>query len=186
MNGALRRPMRSRSLRSVKDDATQRRRLRCEVAQSRLLPQSAREIRWRRLSPNRDGTSATSPLAWPGSRGLTKQHFAGLRGHFRRRVESGAARVGPDRRRAVAYRFKPALQIRKIREILPLRLVGHDPWVGGHVGDRIIAGEEIAFLEPPIEHAVKAIRLVDVAVDRVRNLFGCIACKVMILPGHGS
>src|SRR2546426_12194694 len=105
-------------------------------------------------------------------RGLAEQDGALLRG-------ANAAEIGIDRLcllvgahdcGARADCFEPALEMREIFELLTLALVGHDPGIARHVGDRIIAGEERAIGELLVEHAVESVDLVAVAIDGVGKL----------------
>src|SRR6476620_3374714 len=80
--------------------------------------------------------------------------------------------------------FQPALQMRKVVDILILVLVGDDPGIARHVGDRIIAGDEFTVGEALVEYTVKAVGLVHVAIDGVFYFLHRVVSEVMVLPGH--
>src|SRR5439155_17208166 len=92
--------------------------------------------------------------------------------------------VGALERRPCADRFEPALEVREVRDVLPLPLVGHDPGVNRHIRDRVLASDEIAIRQPLVEHAVEPVDLVAVAVHRIRNLLDRVIAEVIVLPGH--
>src|SRR5437773_2582447 len=125
----------------------------------------------------------------PSARRLPEQHAPGLLGEggpgVGGRVDRGGLLVGAHGGRTVVEGLEPALEIREIIEILSLRLVRHDPRVGRDVGDRELAGDERALGETLVQHPVQAVRLLDVALDGVRNRLWCIADEVMVLSGHG-
>jgi len=59
--------------------------------------------------------------------------------------------------------------MRKVFELLALPLIRNDPRIGGYVGNRVAAGDEFVIRQPLVEHAVQAVRLLGVALDRVRR-----------------
>src|SRR6266850_4511291 len=130
------------------------------------------------------GISGTS------ARGLAEQHAPGLFGEggpgVDGRVDGGGLLVGAHGGRTVVDRLEPALQVREILELLSLPLVWHDPRVGGDIGDRVLTGEERAVGETLVQYPIEAVRLLDVALDGVRNRLGCVAGEVMVLSGHGA
>src|SRR4030095_1373549 len=63
--------------------------------------------------------------------------------------------------------LEPALEVREPVEALAVRLVRHDPWIAGHVGDRVVAGNEGTAGETLVEHAIEPVGLARVAVDGV-------------------
>src|SRR6266446_779049 len=87
--------------------------------------------------------------------------------------------VGAHHRRPRADRLEPALEMRKIPELLALPLVGHDPGIARHVGDRIVAGDEGAIGKPPVEHAVEPVHLVAIAVHGIGNLVHRVMAEVV-------
>src|SRR5882672_9357411 len=80
-------------------------------------------------------------ISGPSARGLAEQHAPRLFGEggpgVDGRVDGGRLVVGAHGGRSVVDGLAPALQVREILELLSLRLVRHDPRVGGDIGDRI-------------------------------------------------
>jgi len=76
--------------------------------------------------------------------------------------------------------------VRELPEVLSVRSVRHDPRIAGHVGDGIVAGDELAARESLVENAVEALRLARVALDGVRHGLRRIDAEVSVLPGHRS
>src|SRR6478752_1070253 len=74
-------------------------------------------------------------------RGLAEQDLAFLLGAVDRlakiRIDLFRLGVGTRGRGPCLNRFQPALQMREVVDILILVLVGHDPGIARHVGDRI-------------------------------------------------
>src|ERR1700748_2079758 len=60
--------------------------------------------------------------------------------------------------------FQPALEVRKLLDVLALVLVGHHPGIAGHVGDRIVAADEFAVRQALVQHTIEPVGLVDIAV----------------------
>ena len=60
------------------------------------------------------------------------------------------------------------------------------PTNASNVSDRILAGEELSVLEPPIHDAIDSVHLIAEALDRVRQLLGRIVSKVVRLAGFGA
>src|SRR5882762_3716535 len=129
-------------------------------------------------------------ICGPSARRLPEQHAPRLFGEggpgVDRRVDGGRLVVGAHGGRSVMDGLEPALQVREILELLSLPLVWHDPRVGGDIGDRVLTGEERAVGETLVQYPVQAVRLLDVALDGVRNRLGCVAGEVMVLSGHGA
>src|SRR5258708_29181467 len=107
--------------------------------------------------------------------------------------DGGAARVrlafgvGPLRPGALAHRVEPAPQVREVIQILVLALPGNDPRIGSHVGNAVaVAGDERAVFEMTVDHAVETVRLLHVALDRIRNFAWCVDADMVVLSGHRS
>src|SRR5260221_3743242 len=84
-------------------------------------------------------------------------------GAIRVRLASG---IRPLRPGTLAHQVEPAPQVREVVQILLLALPGNDPGIGSHVGNAVVvAGYERAVFEMSIEHAVKTVCFLDVAVD---------------------
>src|SRR5579883_2687213 len=125
----------------------------------------------RRLSPDR-------------RRRLPEEYLRGFGTVGRLGLEFFGAGVSALGRGARLDGLEPALQMGEILELLALPLIGNDPGIARHIGDRIGAGDEVAVGEALVEHAIEAVRLLDVAVDRVGQLFRRILAEMMVLPGH--
>src|SRR5882724_5915889 len=140
--------------------------------------------RWRRV------WSATSPRAccwgWHfscepapvsapahGGRVLPVQQLA-LRIGRRRggfgRVDFAGPGIGALHRGPPSDVVQPALQVREVVDLLLLPQVRQHPRVAGNVGDRIVAGDELAAGELVVEHGVQARGLAHIAVDGIGNL----------------
>ncbi len=149
------------------------------------------------------GCAVTGPAAWrdysaarcpaallPGSplqcrRRLAEQDFRRILVDGRLSVDLLRAIIGAHRRRAVANRLEPALEVGKILELLALPLVGHDPRIAGHVRDRImLPRDESAIGEALVEHTIEPIGLVNVAADRVGQFLRRVLAEMMVLPRH--
>ncbi|CFM29709.1 Uncharacterised protein [Bordetella pertussis] len=101
-------------------------------------------------------------------------------------VDPVGQRVGALRGRAGADGLEPALEVRKLVQVLALALVRHDPGIGRHVGDRVVAGDELALRQLAVEHAIQAVGFLDVALDGVGDALGRIGREVVVLAGHGA
>ena len=64
-------------------------------------------------------------------RGLTEQNFSRFFGDRRTAVDRGAAFIGAERRGTALDRLEPALQVRKVVEVLALGLVRHEAFFAG-------------------------------------------------------
>src|SRR6266436_5218403 len=121
-------------------------------------------------------------------RGLPEQHLALFLGADRRlaeiRIDLFGHRVGAHRGRPLADGLEPALEMRKVVDVLALVLVPHHPGIARHIRDRIIAGDELAILQAFVEHAVEPVGLVHIAVDGVFDFFLGVITEVMVLPRH--
>src|SRR3984957_6775266 len=121
-------------------------------------------------------------------RGLSEQQLALVlgadRGLAEIRIDLLGERVGAYRGRPLADGLKPALEMRKVVDVLALVLVRHHPGIARHVRDRIIAGDEFAIGEPLVEHAIETIGLVHIAVDRVFDFLLGVVAEVMVLARH--
>src|SRR5579863_5562759 len=91
--------------------------------------------------------------------GLAEQDGALLRGADAALIGIDLRRpfVGLDHRGPRFDRFEPALEMRKVGDVLTLALPWHHPGITRHVGNRIIAGEEWPVGEPLVHYAVQPI-----------------------------
>ena len=80
--------------------------------------------------------------------------------------------------------LEPALEVGKVIEILALVLVGPHPAYASHVGDRIVASQELPVRQALVHDAIEPVALIGVAVDGVWDLLRRILTKMMRLPGH--
>jgi len=88
-------------------------------------------------------------------------------------------------RRARADLVEPALQVRVVVPVDALVLPRSQPGEHRDVGDRVGGAAEVAALrQAPVHHAVQALRLVAVALDRVGDLLGRIDAEVVRLAEH--
>src|SRR5690606_40457394 len=78
----------------------------------------------------------------------------------------------------------PAIQVGEIIEVLPLPLMRLDPSDRSHVGDGIVARQELAVCQPLVHDAVQPVALVRIALDRVLDLLLGIVAEVMRLARH--
>src|SRR5216684_4050098 len=92
--------------------------------------------------------------------------------------------VGAHRGRPLADGLEPALEMRKVVDVLALVLVPHHPGIARHIRDRITAGDELAILETLVEHAVEPVGFVHIAIDGVFDFFLGVIAEVMVLPRH--
>src|SRR3546814_13737344 len=67
---------------------------------------------------------------------------------------------------------------------LPHTTFFRSPGPAGHVGDGIRARDELPPGQTGIQHAIEPIRLVGIAIDRIRYLFGRIVAEVLGLAAH--
>src|SRR6516165_5927344 len=100
-----------------------------------------------------------------GARSLAKEYALRFLGDGVSSVDGRRLLVGAHRRRALADAFEPALEVREILEPLSLRFVGHDPWVAGDIGDRVLPGNVGTVPQAVVEHTVQPVGLFDVALD---------------------
>src|SRR5688572_15678606 len=88
-------------------------------------------------------------------------------------------------RRALEDRVAPLLERRIVVDVHALALGRAQPGHGGHVGNGVLVARQIlAFPQSLVDHAVKTIRLVLVAVHRVLDLLRRVAEEVVRLPEH--
>src|SRR6516162_9967912 len=120
------------------------------------------------------------------ARCLSKEHALCLFGHGFPGVDRRGSGVGAHGSRTLADAFEPALQVGELLEPLPLCLVGHDPWIAGDIGDRVLPRNVGAIIEAMIEYTVQAVGFLHVALDGIRNLLGSITREVMVLSRHGT
>src|ERR1700682_3139139 len=121
-------------------------------------------------------------------RGLPEQQLALCLGADRRlaeiRIDLFGHRVGAHGGRPLADSLEPALEMRKVVNVLALVLVPHHPGIARHIRERIIAGDELAIPETLVEHAIEPVGLVHIAVDGVFDFFLGVIAEVMVLAGH--
>ena len=116
---------------------------------------------------------------------LPEQNLLCFFGHPRRRRVNGLCqRVGTLHCFASLDCFEPALEVRKVIEILALPLMEDDPRIASHISNRIFSGGKLAIGEPFIEHSVEALGFLDIALDRIGQLLVRVVSKVMILAEH--
>src|SRR5580765_1384742 len=82
------------------------------------------------------------------------------------------------------HSLQPALEVRKFVDVLPLPFPAIHPTDQRHVGDGIFAGDEWPILEADVHDTVKAVHLVDVAVDRIGQCFHGVILEVVDLARH--
>src|SRR5579864_2846235 len=80
--------------------------------------------------------------------------------------------------------FKPALEMRELRQILALPLGEPYPADAGHVSDRVAASQKLLLGKPRVHDAIEAVHFVSVASDGVRDLLGGITPEMGCLPRH--
>src|SRR5262249_10868917 len=80
----------------------------------------------------------------------------------------------------------PAPDMGEIRKELPTLELAEDPGPGGHVGDRVFAGQIRRVRQPPLEDTEKTVRLVAEPLDGVGNLLRRVAREVVQLSGDGA
>src|SRR3977135_330328 len=119
-------------------------------------------------------------------RGLAEQDLFRLLGDARLGVDGLGELIGAHRRGPRLDGLEPAFQVGEILDLLALPLIRHDPRIARHVGDRVVAGDEVAPGELLVEHAVEAVDLVAVAIDRVGGLVVGVLREVVVLPAHRS
>src|SRR3954449_623838 len=121
-------------------------------------------------NPPRDSAA----LLHDGS-GLAEQQLAFFLGSDRRlaviRIDLLGLGVGTHGGGPLADGLEPALQMREVVDVLALVLVRHDPGIARHVGDRVIAGDELAVGQALVEDTVEPVGLVHVAIDRIFQFF---------------
>ncbi len=78
----------------------------------------------------------------------------------------------------------PALDVGILVHVDRLPLVARDPRPDRDVGDRVVTGDEFAAVEPAVEHAVQAMRLLEVTLLGVRRLALVVFHEVMDLSQH--
>src|SRR5579883_662849 len=87
-------------------------------------------------------------------------------------------------RRPALDSLVPALELRKIGEVLTLRAMMSEPGIGRDINDRVVAGEIRNLAQPLVDHPVYPARFVGVAIDRVLDLFRSVAAEMMRLAEH--
>src|SRR3954469_25419294 len=92
--------------------------------------------------------------------------------------------VAPLHGRTVGNRHVPALDLGVFFEIDGLPFVTRDPGPDGDVGNRIVAGDELAALQSAVEHAVEAMRLLEEALFRLRRLALVVFHEMVDLAEH--
>src|SRR5258705_2827975 len=74
-------------------------------------------------------------------------------------------------RGARPQRLEPALEARKIVQVLALTLIAAHPADACHVGDRILAGDGLTVLEARVHDAVNAVHLIGETIDGILLIF---------------
>ena len=69
---------------------------------------------------------------------------------------------------------------------MPLALITARPTHASHVGNRIGARQEFAICEALVHHPEKPMRLITVALHRIRELLGRIVAEMIVLAEHGT
>src|SRR5436309_12841570 len=88
-------------------------------------------------------------------------------------------------RRPSRDRDIPAFHVRILIEIDGLPLVARDPRPDRDVGNRIFVRYELAVGEPTVQHAVEAVRLLEVTLLGIRRLSLVVSDEMMNLAEHG-
>src|SRR5712691_6186677 len=102
--------------------------------------------------------------------GLSKQKPLRLLSDRRLRVDRFSERISAFDGRTCTDDFEPTVQMGEILDVLSLASIGNDPRIACHVGDRIGARNELPMSKLFVEHGIEAVRFLDVAVDRIREL----------------
>src|SRR6516165_104438 len=82
--------------------------------------------------------------------------------------------------------YIPALDRGVFVEVDRLPFEARDPWPDCDVGDGIVAGYKLAVCEPPVEHAIQAMRLLEIALLGVGRLALVVFHEMVDLPEHRS
>src|SRR5436309_12091512 len=90
-----------------------------------------------------------------GSPALSEENFFGFFGHRLTCIDGLSNGVCSLHCIASLNRFKPALDVGKVIEVLPLSIVQKDPRITGHIGDGVSARDEFAIGQALIKHAVE-------------------------------
>src|SRR5262249_32556146 len=115
--------------------------------------------------------SARAADASPGDRrGLAEQDLLRVFADRRGGIDLLAPRISTLHRLPFTHRLEPAFEVRRVLKPLALAFVREDPWIDGHVGNRIALGNKLAIRKPLIKHAIETVGLVDVPFDRIRYL----------------
>ncbi|MPM89698.1 hypothetical protein SDC9_136810 [bioreactor metagenome] len=119
---------------------------------------------------------------------LAEEHFLRVCIHRGRHVDGLGQIVSAPCGRPCGNAFKPGLEMRKLRDVLLLAFVRHDPGVAGHVGDGVALACNIvaAVAQVLVEHAVEAAGFLHIALHGVGDLLGRVLGEVVVLPGHGA
>src|ERR1700733_3376052 len=117
---------------------------------------------------------------------LTEKNLFRFLADRRRGIDFLSLGISPFDGGAISYRFKPALEMWEVLKLLALPLVRHHPGIDGHISDRIAVGDELAIRKTFVEHAIEAVGLLHVTLDRVRDLFRRILREMVILTRHRS
>ena len=115
---------------------------------------------------------------------MSEENFFGFFGHRLCRVDGLSNGVCSLHCIASLNRFKPALDVGKVIEVLALPVVQNDPRITGDIGDGVSARDELAIGQTLIEYAVEPLGLFDITIDRIGNFLSRIISEVMILPEH--
>src|SRR3984885_11639658 len=98
---------------------------------------------------------------------LTEKNLFRFLADRRRGIDFLSLGIGSFDGSAIAHRFKPALEMWEDFDFLALPLERHPPRIDGHISDRIAVGGELAIRKTFVEHAIEAVGLFDVTLDRV-------------------
>src|SRR6516225_7527455 len=74
--------------------------------------------------------------------------------------------------------------MREIFQVLPLPMMGPQPWIGRHIGDRVLAGKIWRLADAVIDDAVDAVRLIRITVDGILDLLWRVTAEMMGLAKH--
>src|SRR3954454_23746133 len=105
-------------------------------------------------SPPKGRACLACRATWLSAHGVSRlpeEELARLFVYRRLRIDLFALLVGTYHSGPLTDRFEPALEMRKVLELLLLTLVRHDPRIARHVSNRVSAGNVLTVREPAIE-----------------------------------
>ncbi len=82
--------------------------------------------------------------------------------------------------------FEPALQMGKVTETLLLMLMRENPGIAGNVGNRILAGYELAITQPPIQNTIWPMCFIDVTLYGIESTLRSVLGKRVVLSSHSA